>query len=253
MAPKDFDNQIIWLIGASTGIGNALAQELAQRGACLALSARRTMHDDPLLQNPASPHQFFALDVADPQQIKPCLEAILAHYGRLDRVIFLAATYTPMPLTALDLELCQDHFTVNVMGLLHLLPSVLPVLQAQPQRAQLAICASVAGFIGLPGGQPYSASKAALINIAESLSAELGDQLDIKLINPGFVRSPLTDKNTFPMPMIMEPHHAARCIADGLLSHGFEIHFPKPFTLMIKLLRLLPYALSLWITRRIKV
>ena len=106
--------------------------------------------------------------------------------------------------------------------------------------------------MGLPQGQPYSATKAAIINLAESLNTECGDTVDIKLISPGFVRTPLTDKNSFPMPMMMEPEQAARMIADGLLSRRFEIHFPKKFTLLLKALRLLPYALSLRLMRRVK-
>jgi short-subunit dehydrogenase len=104
----------------------------------------------------------------------------------------------------------------------------------------------------LPEGQPYSATKAAIINLAESLHAEEGHHIDVKLISPGFVRTPLTDKNDFAMPMIIEPDQAAIAIADGLLSKRFEIHFPKRFTMLLKLLRALPYGLSLKITARMK-
>lgn len=115
----------------------------------------------------------------------------------------------------------------------------------------MALCGSVAGYIGLPGGQPYSATKAGVISLAESLYAECGNSFDVKLISPGFVRTPLTDKNAFKMPMIVEPDVAAAAIADGLLTRRFEIHFPRKFTLLLKLLRLLPYRLSLRLTRNI--
>lgn len=138
---------------------------------------------------------------------------------------------------------------MNLLGAFTLIDSVLPILKQQ-RSGQLALCGSVAGYNGLPGGQPYSATKAAVINLAESLKAE-NPQLDIKVINPGFVKTPLTDKNSFQMPMMVSPEYAAQAIAEGLLKRGFEIHFPKKFTLLMKLLRILPRGLYFFLVSKL--
>ena len=136
------------------------------------------------------------------------------------------------------------------MGTLNCLHAVLPILQRQ-KSGQIALCGSVAGYRGLPNAQPYGATKAAIINLAESLKLETaGSGIDVRVINPGFVRTPMTDKNSFDMPMIISPEQAARSLADQLAGSGFEIHFPKKFTWAMKILRLLPDALYFPIVRR---
>ena len=140
---------------------------------------------------------------------------------------------------------------VNLTGTFHLVSAIMPVFKKNG-GGQLALCASVAGYSGLPAGQPYCATKAGMINLAESLRAEHdGTGVDIKLICPGFVKTDLTDGNDFPMPMIIEAADAGRYIADGLAKKRFEIHFPKRFTLILKLLRILPYCLYIPIAKRI--
>ncbi len=240
-----YKDQIIWIIGASSGIGYALAHELSARGALLLLSARRQDELKKLNQALGGRHKIFVLDTTDAEITLRTAQAIRAAFGQIDRVIFLAAAYVPMKIDALDIVATKGIVEANVTGAFNLVHAVLPILNTQPVNGQLALCASVAGYIGLPGGQPYSATKAAIINLAESLYTECKDSVDIKLINPGFVRTPLTDKNDFAMPAIITPEQAAKHIADGLLSQRFEIHFPKKFTLFLKLLNLLPYRLSL--------
>lgn len=252
MARADYQGQVIWLIGASSGIGAALAQELAARGATLALSARRESSLHELQQALGAGHRIYPLDVAQPQAVAQTAQAIARAQGGIDRVLFLAADYAPMTLSAIDLPAATRIVTVNLLGALHVMQAAVPLLRAQG-RGQIALCGSVAGYIGLPAGQPYSATKAALINLAESLHAELPPPLSVKLISPGFVRTPLTDKNEFPMPMIITAPRAARYIADGLQARAFEIHFPKRFTLVLKLLRALPYPLALRLTRALGV
>jgi short-subunit dehydrogenase len=249
---KPYQNQIVWIIGASSGIGSALARELSSRGAVLALSARRVDELEKLKSELGDRHKVFALDTTDAEKTLRTAQAVRAAFGRIDRVVFLAAAYAPMNLDALDIAVAKGVVDVNLTGAFNLVHAVLPILRTQETRGQLALCGSVAGYIGLPGGQPYSATKAAIINLAESLHAELKDSVDIKLISPGFVRTPLTDKNDFKMPMIIEAEQAAQEIAEGLLSRRFEIHFPRMFTTFLKLLRLLPYPLSLLLTRKIK-
>lgn len=250
---NSYKDQFVWIIGASSGIGCALARELSARGAVLALSARRKDELEQLSAELGNQHKVFVLDTTDAEMTTRTAQAIRAAFGRIDRVIFLAAAYAPMKIDALDIVVTKGIVDINVTGAFNLVHAVLPILKTQPVPGQLALCGSIAGYIGLPGGQPYSATKAAIINLAESLRAECKENVDIKLINPGFVRTPLTDKNDFRMPAIMEPEQAAAEIAEGLLSRRFEIHFPKRFTRVLKLLQLLPYAVSQRLTRKINL
>jgi short-subunit dehydrogenase len=246
-----YQNKVIWIIGASSGIGAALAQELDSHGAILALSARRSEELKKLKESlKGSQHEILVLDVTNAESLTMSSCQIIQKFGRLDSVIFLAAAYTPMILENLDIVNTQQIIEVNMLGAFNVLFAVLPIFKKQIY-GQIALCASIAGYIGLPGGQPYSATKAGIINLAESLRAELPKYIDVKLINPGFVRTQLTDKNKFNMPMIISPQQAAVFISKGLLSKSFEIHFPKKFTLWIKLLRLLPYNLLLKILSKI--
>jgi short-subunit dehydrogenase len=247
MTQQSYQNDIIWIIGASSGIGAALAKEFAARGATLALSARRKESLETLNAELGDTHKHFVLDVADAEIVARTAHAIRATFGRIDRIIFLSAAYTPMKLCALDLSVTKQIVDVNLLGAFHVVHAALPIFKDQ-QHGQIALCGSVAGYTGLPGGQPYSATKAAIINLAESMHAELPRTLDVKLISPGFVRSELTDKNDFNMPMIISAEQAAREIGEGLLKNAFEIHFPKRFTLCLKFLRLLPYWFALKIT-----
>ncbi len=246
-----YKNEIIWIVGASSGIGYALAVELAASGATLALSARRKDELEKLKERIGDRHMIYPLDVADTDLTLRTAKAIHAANGRIDRVIFMSAVYTPMQLEQLDMLVTRHMVDVNIMGAFNVAHAAFSLLKDQ-KSGQIALCGSVAGYTGLSGGQPYSATKAAVMNIAESLYAECPKHIDVKLISPGFVRTPLTDKNNFSMPMIITPEVAAKAIAGGLLSKRFEIHFPKKFTLMLKLLRLMPYPLKLLITRRMK-
>lgn len=250
MGRASYEGEIVWIIGASSGIGHALAVELAARGAVLALSARRREALEALRDKLGERHAVHPLDVADHAQLMEAAQAIRAAHGRIDRVVFLSALYTPTRLEALDAASMRQMVEVNVMGAFHAVQAALPILLEQ-SGGQIALCGSVAAYTGLPGGQPYSATKAAVMNLAESLRAECPERIDVKLISPGFVRTPLTEKNDFTMPAILTPEQAARAIADGLQTHRFEIHFPKRFTLLVKLLRLLPYMVTLKITRNL--
>lgn len=248
MKTPDFDNEVIWIIGASSGIGRALAFQLAASGARLILSARRK---DALAEVNASlggQHHVLAFDISDSDQTLMASQSIFSDFGRIDRIIFMSALYSPMQLDALDLRETKRTLDTNLMGAFNLIDAVLPAIKQQKQ-AQLVLCASVAGYVGLPHGQPYSASKAALINLAESLRAECPTHLDVKMISPGFVETPLTQKNNFNMPMIISAEKAAEAIIKDLKRPVFEIHFPKRFTFLMKALRLLPYRIYFALVR----
>lgn len=250
MSAVNFKDEVIWIIGASSGIGKSLAFELANAGAKVVISARRKDELEQLKADLSGAPLVFPLDVADSELVTRTAQAIRAVAGRIDRVIFMSAVYTPMKLSALDLTITRNTIEVNLLGAFHVIHAVLPILKEQ-SRGQIALCGSVAGYIGLPNGQPYSATKAAVANLAESLQAECPSHVAVKLISPGFVRTALTDKNDFAMPMIITPERAAKEIARGLQSRSFEIHFPKRFTLFLKLIGALPYWLSLRITQKL--
>lgn len=241
---KSVKDKNIWLIGASSGIGAALAKELATRGANVILSARR---EDKLEEVKTDltqgTHMVLPMDVSDADEIGQQIKKLLASYNRIDSVVFLAAIYSAHDGKPKDIDFIQKMITVNLGGAFNLAEKIRPVFEQQ-KGGQLVLCGSVAGYRGLPKGQPYCATKAGIINYAESLHVEWKDKgIDVKLICPGFVETPLTDKNQFEMPMIITSKKAAEYIADGLQGRAFEIHFPKRFTLIMKFLRLLPNAL----------
>lgn len=244
-----FKGEHIWIIGASSGIGAALAKELAGKGASLILSARREEELEKLNHELGGQHLVLPLDVSDHEAVSQAVESIKKQVKTLNRAIFLAAVYKPAEINQRDAEFARKLVEVNLLGPIYTTYALLPLFEEQ-QSGQIVLCGSVAGFTGLPSGQPYSATKAAVINFTESLYAEAADYLDVKVINPGFVRTRITDKNKFHMPMRIEPEQAAKHIAKGLKSRGFEIHFPKLFTMMVKLLKVMPYPLSLWLTRK---
>ncbi|MER5170377.1 MULTISPECIES: SDR family NAD(P)-dependent oxidoreductase [Thioclava] len=242
----DFKDKVIWLVGASSGIGEALAVELAARGARLILSARS---EEPLrnLQDRLGPaHRVLTVDLSE----RASLDAAVAEIGQgqLDGMITTAALYDPGLVREIDWEKAEALLRVNLLGTLGFAQAAPVVLR---QGGQLAIFGSVAGYFGLPKGQFYSATKAGVINLVESLRVEYAPDIDVRLVSPGFVNTRLTQKNQFDMPFIIEPEEAAKAVADGLAGDGFETHFPKKLTLGLKLLQRLPYALSLRLTKRL--
>jgi short-subunit dehydrogenase len=247
-----FARETIWIIGASSGIGRELAIQLAGLGATLILSARREQELIQLRQKLGENHSVYPLDVADLAAVDKVAGQITAHHNKLDRVLFLPALYKPAAICDMDINFAHKLIDVNLTGAMYVVHAVLPIF-ARQQSGQLVLCGSVAGYLGLPNGQPYSASKAGLINFAESLYAEAPAYLDVKLINPGFVRTSMTAKNDFVMPMITTVQHAAAVIIRGLTKRAFEIHFPRRFTILLKLLSILPYRLALWLTRKIMI
>jgi short-subunit dehydrogenase len=247
---KLYAGKHVWIIGASSGIGMALAVELAAQGATLALSARSKDALIKLRGELGDTHQIFPLDVADTDMVVKTARAVHEAFKKIDSVICMAALYNPTSLDQIDMVETRQLIEVNLTGSFNVVFAALPILNEQ-NYGQLVLCGSVAGYRGLPKGQPYSATKAAVINLTESLKAE-NPHLDIKLINPGFVRTPLTDKNDFKMPMMIEPAEAAKAIARGLQSTAFEIHFPKKFTYIMKLIQLLPYKLYFLVAKRMK-
>lgn len=243
-----FRDRTYWIIGASDGIGAALAEELSGRGAKLILSSRRAEALAKVADRCPGPVDLRVLDIGDTDAMGDVLDRIEQDHGPLDGAICVAALYDPAAVADMDLTAAERILRVNLLGSLGFAKLVPPSLRS---GGQLVLFGSVAGYFGLPGGQPYSATKAAIANLAESLRVELAPTVDVRLVSPGFVRTRLTDKNDFTMPDLVEPEDAARQIADGLASKAFEIHFPKRFTRRVKLLRALPYAWAFRIVARI--
>ena len=248
----DWQGRRAWLVGASSGIGRATASALHARGAQVVVSARNAAAlQEFAAQHPGS--QAVALDTTNRAAVQAAATELLAQ-GPLDLVCYCAGTYQPLRATAFDLGAMLQHQQVNVTGALHVLDAVLPAL-LQAARAgrpgHLSLVGSVAGYRGLPQGLAYGPTKAALIHLAETLYLDLHDLgLGVSVINPGFVETPLTAANEFPMPALVSPAQAASAIVRGWERGAFEIHFPKRFTHVMKLLRLLPYRLYFPAVRR---
>lgn len=239
-----------WIVGASSGIGAALALELAGRGWRVTVSARRQERLNALVATQPDAIRALALDVTEPATVARAWNTLKDDDEPVSHVIYMAGDYTPMPLREFAAEPFHHTLQINFLGAVTLLDLVIPDLVVR--GGEIALTASVAGYRGLPSAAPYNASKAALISLAESLHPELAAVgVRMRLIAPGFVRTSLTDKNTFTMPFLLEPDDAARRIADGLLGSRFEIAFPRRLVWLLKVLRCLPYALYLRITRRL--
>ncbi|MFO1371826.1 MAG: SDR family NAD(P)-dependent oxidoreductase [Candidatus Competibacteraceae bacterium] len=248
MNPKitDWTGRRIWLVGASSGIGAALAHELARRGARLAVSARRAdklraLNLDGALQLPC--------DATDAASLAAARAGLLAAWGGVDLVIYLAGDYAPMRADGFDLAAAEQMLAVNFLGAMRLAEAVLADL---PAGGGIALVASVAGYRGLPKALAYGPGKAALIHFAECLYFDLAPKrIGVWLINPGFVATRLTAKNDFDMPALLTPVQAALAVVDGFRTGKFEIYFPKRFTVAIKLLSHLPYRWYFPLVRRI--
>jgi NAD(P)-dependent dehydrogenase (short-subunit alcohol dehydrogenase family) len=234
--------QVVWLVGASTGIGRATAKRLHDAGAQVVVSARNATALAQFAQGRERATSM-PLDVTDRAAVRDATQQIVAQHGRLDLVMYCAGHYKAQRATAFDLDEMLKHQQVNVIGALYLLDAVLPILLQQAaagQPAHVSLVASVAGYRGLPHALAYGPTKAALINLAETLYLDLQPQgVGVSVINPGFVETPLTSGNAFSMPALITPAEAARQIVAGWESGRFEIHFPKRFTLWLKALRFL--------------
>ena len=252
---RHWRQRVVWIVGASSGIGQALAHALHQQGAQVAVSAR----------NAASLEQFvnshpgalaLPLDVGDVAMLRAAVRALAARHGRIDLTVFCAGHYRAMQAGSFDLADARRHMDINYTGALNLLDALLPQLRAQARAAQgghLSLVSSVAGLRALPQSLAYGPSKAALTHLGEALYLDLMPLgLGVSVVHPGFVATPLTAANRFHMPALMQPPAAAQAMLDGWAKGQFELHFPRRFTHVLKALRLLPYRLYFALVKRIK-
>ena len=243
-----------WITGAGKGIGRSLALRLAADGWRVAVSARTEADllslaaEAEHLDGAVAPHP---LDVADEAAVARVLDAIEDGSAPLDLVVLNAGTHIPVAAAQFSSKPFRKLMEVNFFGVVHGLAAVLPRM-IERGHGRIAVVASVSGYRGLPTAAAYGATKAALINMCEALKPELDRSgVRLTLINPGFVETPLTDRNDFPMPFLISAEKAADRIVRGLERGAFEITFPRRFTFLLKLARCLPYALYFRLTGRI--
>jgi short-subunit dehydrogenase len=234
------DKKVIWITGASSGIGKALSIKFAQEGWIVAASARR----EGLLQELTKINQnihSFPLDVTNPEQCKKVFEEIKKKFNNIEISIFGTGIHDPNSEKRFNLEKIREIMEVNYFGTMNSINSVYDYYNDK-KGGQISIISSVAGYRGLPAAGAYCASKSALTSFTESLRFEMmRKNVRVSLVSPGFIKTPMTDQNDFPMPMIKSPEFAAEQIYIGLTKKtGFEIHFPKAFTFFLKFLRILP-------------
>ena len=244
--------QRVWLVGASSGIGAALGRALLGHGASVALSARRAQALDSLLDDETRTRAMVVpVDVTDPDSVAAAHGRIRSDWGGIDLTIWLAGTYSPMRAEQFRLDEALGVVRTNLDGVLNGLSVLLPVMRRE-RRGGIAIVSSVAGYRGLPRSLVYGPTKAALNNLAESLYLDMHPLgVGVYLINPGFVRTPLTAKNDFDMPALINPEDAARSILAGFARGAFEIHFPGRFTRVMKVLQMLPHRMYFALVRRL--
>lgn len=247
---RDWRGQRVWLVGASTGIGEALAHALSARGARLALSGRRAEALETVAEAVGGA-EVLPLDITAAGAVADAWAALLDRWGGCDVVIFLAGAYQPTPAAELRAEAIHATVAVNLSATMAGVAAVLPAMLARG-AGHVAVVSSVAGYSGLPRACVYGATKAGLINFAESLFLELRPcGIGVHVINPGFVATRLTAGNDFTMPALIDPPTAAEAVVEGFRRGEFDIHFPKRFSRVLKLLRLLPYRLYFALVRRL--
>ena len=249
---NDWRGKTVWLVGASTGIGRATAHALHARGAKVIVSARNQQALDVFAaEHPGA--TVLAMDAADAASVEAAAQTVLENVlagGPLDLVLYCAGYYKEQRATEFDLNQMLRHQQVNYVGALYLLAAVLPHFLAR-KAGHISLVSSVAGYRGLPQSLAYGPTKAALINLAETLHVDLKDSnISVSLICPGFVETPLTAQNKFAMPGLIKPEKAAEEILRGWARGEFEIHFPKRFTYFMKALALLPPLLYFPVIRK---
>ena len=251
----------VWVVGASSGIGAELALALQRRGARVAISARRLPAlqaiaaqcppPPPDAEDPTRPMQVLPLDINDAPAVASCCEALVREWGGIDLVLWVAGIYQPMRAQNFDLGVAQSMLQTNLVAVYSGLAAVVPQLLRQ-RAGGLALVSSVAGYSGLPQALVYGPTKAAMINLAESLYFDLRPAgVGIYLVSPGYVDTPATAGNQYTMPALISASQAASETLDGIAAGRFEVHYPKRFTRFLKFARLLPYRLYFALVRRV--
>lgn len=233
---RDWRGKRYWLVGASEGLGRALAQRLSAAGAEVILSARSAGRLEELAAELPGPARVVTVDVSD----RASVEAAAAEAGEIDGVVYLAGVYWPMKSQEWDAEKAEAMADINFTGCVRTLGAVLPKMVARG-RGHVVLTGSLSGFRGLPGAVGYGASKAAVMSLAETMHADLrGSGIEVQVANPGFIKTRLTDKNDFKMPFLMTPEEAAGAMFALMDGKAFKKNFPWGFGAVFRLSQFLP-------------
>ena len=253
-AIPNFSNLNVWIIGASSGIGEACAHWFAKSGAHLVVSARLTESLTQLCQkiqveHPQTQVRSVGLDVTSEQSAQSALAEVFRNWEKIDILLFVSGVYTPVRADHFDLHVTQQMIDTNLMGPMRMVSLLMPQFLKQG-FGHIALVGSVAGYSGLPKSLVYGPTKAALLNFAEALYYDLKPHgVNVHIISPGFVQTPATAGNDFKMPGLITAQQAAEEIGMGLRLGEFDIHFPKAFSGFLKFLRILPYPIYFWIIK----
>ena len=244
------NNKVIWITGGSSGIGKALAYKFANEGWQVALSARREELLNEISRSNNNIHSF-PLDVLNVEKCKEVFNKIVSKFKNIDIAVFSTGIHDPNSEKKLNLESIRKIMETNFFGTMNSINSVYNYFKDK-KSGHISIVSSVAGYRGLPMAGAYCASKSALISYAESLYFEMiRFNVRVSVVNPGFIKTPMTDQNPFPMPMIVSAEFAAEEMFKGLTkSNSFEIHFPKKFTFIMKILKIMPNWLYLKLIKK---
>ena len=245
---------IVWITGASSGIGLATAKKFLNENYKVVISSRNIKKlekaKQKLLSNSKNKEiYFYPCDISKREEVKKTVSKITIEIGYINLGILNAAAYSPNKSQIFSIENYEYLIDVNLKGTLYCIESLIEKMNNKNNK-HIAIIASPVGYRGLPTSAAYGATKAALINMCEALKPEFDQyNIDLTLVNPGFVKTPLTDKNTFYMPFLLSPKEAASLILSGAKKKKFEITFPFGFAIFMKLLRILPYKLYFFLTQ----
>ncbi|MFC3614725.1 SDR family NAD(P)-dependent oxidoreductase [Lutimaribacter marinistellae] len=232
----DWAGKRYWLVGASAGLGEALARHMSRMGIRLVLSARSEDELNSLSQELPGPSEVVTMDVSDPDSVRAAAERV----GEVDGLIFLAGAYWPMKTQAWDFEQANIMADVNFTGMMRVMGVAVPSMVAR-DAGHIVITGSLSGYRGLPKAIGYAASKAGVMRLAECMHADLRNTgVRVQLVNPGFIRTRLTDKNDFNMPFLMEADEAAARIFEHMCTDRFRRDFPMRLSAIIGLGRMLP-------------
>jgi short-subunit dehydrogenase len=232
----EWSNKRYWIVGASEGLGLALAKKMSEAGASLVLTARNEARLKEIAASLPNKAEVLPLDITNLAAVKKSAKIL----KNLDGFVFLAGAYWPMSAQEWDIGKVTKMVNVNLIGALHTLEVILPMF-IEKNRGHLVFTGSLAGYRGLPAALGYGSSKAAIANLSETLRYDLKETpIKVQLINPGFIKTRLTDKNQFKMPQIMAPEDAADKMFSNMNKNNFSSSFPAPFSWLFRVSRVLP-------------
>ncbi|MDC3090913.1 SDR family NAD(P)-dependent oxidoreductase [Rickettsiales bacterium] len=244
-------DKVAWVTGGGTGIGAELVKILVDNGWNVSISGRREDKLRQIKKYNKEKISLFKLDITSEISCKNIAMKIMKRFNKIDLIILNAAAYNPGHLNFNNLRKIKDVMDTNLMGQMNCISSILPSMKKR-NSGHIVFVSSPAGFKGLPNAGIYGITKSALTFLAESMFLELlKTEIKVQVIHPGFIKTPMTDKNNFPMPFLMTSQKAAKRIYEKLFSSDFEIYFPKRLIIPMKILSILPYRIYFFIMSKI--